>query len=150
MLSHAIEEGDFDKLDAAAFAAEWKWDGIRIQASSGLDTDGRRVTKLYSRTGEEISGAFPDLLDAMSFDGALDGELLILLKPRPELQCAAAAPQPEGDSGALLTEFPAHIRAYDLLAEEGEDLRELPFAERRRGLRRGSRPAAIRSSISRL
>ncbi len=36
------------------------------------------MTKLYSRTGEEISGAFPDLLDAMSFDGALDGELLIL------------------------------------------------------------------------
>ena len=31
----------------------------------------------------------------------------------------------------LLAEFPAHLRAYDLLADGDEDLRELPFAERR-------------------
>ena len=31
----------------------------------------------------------------------------------------------------LIAEFPAHLRAYDLLADGGEDLRELPFAERR-------------------
>ncbi len=135
MLSHAIEEGDFDKLDASAFAAEWKWDGIRIQASSGTDADGRRVTKLYSRTGEEISGAFPDLLDAISFDGALDGELLILREGRVQsFNVLQQRLNRKAISGALLADFPAHIRAYDLLAEEGEDLRELPFAERRRRL----------------
>ncbi|MGH7248499.1 MAG: cisplatin damage response ATP-dependent DNA ligase, partial [Pseudomonadota bacterium] len=31
----------------------------------------------------------------------------------------------------LLTEFPAHLRAYDLLADGEEDLRALAFAERR-------------------
>jgi DNA ligase-1 len=135
MLSHAIEEGDFDKLDPAAFAAEWKWDGIRIQASSGLDADGRRVTKLYSRTGEEISGAFPDLLDAITFDGALDGELLILREGRVQsFNVLQQRLNRKAISGALLQDFPAHIRAYDLLAEDGEDLRELPFAERRRRL----------------
>ena len=33
--------------------------------------------RLYSRTGDDMSGAFPDLVDAMDFDGALDGELLV-------------------------------------------------------------------------
>ena len=31
----------------------------------------------------------------------------------------------------LIEEFPAHLRAYDLLFEGDDDLRELPFAERR-------------------
>jgi DNA ligase-1 len=31
----------------------------------------------------------------------------------------------------LIAEFPAHLRAYDLLADGVEDLRELPFTERR-------------------
>ena len=35
------------------------------------------VRKLYSRTGDDISGAFPDILDALDFEGAIDGELLV-------------------------------------------------------------------------
>jgi DNA ligase-1 len=34
----------------------------------------------------------------------------------------------------LLLEFPAHLRAYDLLVDGADDLRELPFAERRNRL----------------
>ena len=37
-------------------------------------------------------------------------------------------------TAALLADFPAHIRAYDLLTLDGEDLRALPFAERRQKL----------------
>src|ERR1700727_2436164 len=37
MLAHAIESTDFAYLDAAAFSAEWKCDGIRVQAVSGQD-----------------------------------------------------------------------------------------------------------------
>ena len=37
MLSHAIEAADFDRLDPADFAAEWKWDGIRVQAVADGD-----------------------------------------------------------------------------------------------------------------
>ena len=55
MLAVAIDEAvDFQKLEPADYAAEWKWDGIRVQAVR----DGG-VAKLYSRTGDEISGAFP-------------------------------------------------------------------------------------------
>ena len=131
MLSHAIEEIDFAALDPAHFAAEWKWDGIRVQAVAGA-ADGRRVARLYSRTGEDVSGAFPDLTDALDFDGAIDGELLILRDGRVQsfnvlqqrLNRKTVTPK-------LLAEFPAHLRAYDLLFQNGEDLRELPFMERR-------------------
>src|SRR5690606_6433667 len=60
MLSTAIEDSANwrDVLDPADFSAEWKWDGIRVQAVGGRDEDGRQVARLYSRTGEDISAAF--------------------------------------------------------------------------------------------
>src|SRR5580704_15497029 len=70
MLAHAIEEEDFAVLDPAAYLAEWKWDGIRVQAAAGRDAGdpgGRRVCRLYSRTGEDISAAFPDIVEALAF-----------------------------------------------------------------------------------
>jgi len=131
MLSHAIEETDFATLDPAAFSAEWKWDGIRVQAVAG-ESDGKRVTRLYSRTGEDISGAFPDLLDALRFDGAVDGELLILREGRVQsFNVLQQRLNRKTVNAKLLDEFPAHLRAYDLLAENGEDLRTLAFLDRR-------------------
>ncbi len=131
MLSHAIEEGDLASLDPAAFTAEWKWDGIRVQAVAGRDGE-RRVARLYSRTGEDISAAFPDLVEALGFDGAIDGELLIMRENRVQsfnvlqqrLNRKAVTPK-------LMAEFPAHLRAYDLLVDGAEDLREERFAARR-------------------
>jgi DNA ligase-1 len=132
MLSHAIEAGDFDRLDASEFAAEWKWDGIRVQAVAGTRADGSRVVRLYSRTGEEIGAAFPDLLDALTEDGAIDGELLVMrdgvVQSFNTLQQRLNRKQV---TAKMLAEFPAHIRAYDLLAEADDDLRSLPYTERR-------------------
>jgi DNA ligase-1 len=135
MLAHAIEEPELTALDPSDYIAEWKWDGIRVQAVAGMREDGKRVTRMYSRTGEEVSGSFPDLCDALQFDGALDGELLILREGRVQsfnvlqqrLNRKAVTPK-------LLAEFPAHLRAYDLLADGDDDLRERPFEERRRRL----------------
>ncbi|KQO68263.1 cisplatin damage response ATP-dependent DNA ligase [Methylobacterium sp. Leaf89] len=133
MLSHPIdEEGDFEKLDPAAFSGEWKWDGIRVQLVGGRDAAGEHVARIYSRTGEDISGAFPDLAEAITFSGAIDGELLILRERRVQsfnvlqqrLNRKAVTPK-------LLEEFPAHVRAYDLMQADGEDLRPLPFTARR-------------------
>jgi DNA ligase-1 len=132
MLAHAIEEPDLAALDAADFMAEWKWDGIRVQAAAGRDAHGHLVTRLYSRTGEDISNSFPDLVDALHLPAAIDGELLILRDKRVQsfnvlqqrLNRKAVTPK-------LLAEFPAHLRAYDLLAEGDDDLRALPFTERR-------------------
>jgi DNA ligase-1 len=132
MLSNAIAETDFAALDPTAFAAEWKWDGIRVQAAAGRLADGRRITRLFSRTGEDISASFPDLADALEFDGALDGELLIMRDGlvqsfnvlQQRLNRKTVAPK-------LLAELPAHLRAYDLLIEGDTDLRDLPFDARR-------------------
>jgi DNA ligase-1 len=132
MLAHPLEDEDFAKLDAAEFMAEWKWDGIRLQAVAGRDAEGRLVRRIYSRTGEDVSGAFPDLVDALDFEATLDGELLILRDGRVQsfnvlqqrLNRKAVTPK-------MLVEYPAHLRCYDILAEVGEDLRHLPFAERR-------------------
>ncbi|MDP2800926.1 MAG: cisplatin damage response ATP-dependent DNA ligase [Phreatobacter sp.] len=132
MLAHGIEDADFDRLDPADFAAEWKWDGIRVQAAAGTLPDGRRVARLYSRTGEDISPAFPDLVAALTFDGAIDGELLVLREGRVQsfnvLQQRLNRKQV---TASLLAEFPAHIRAYDLLFAGADDLRDRPFTDRR-------------------
>ena len=131
MLSHAIEERDLPALDPSHFAAEWKWDGIRVQAAAG-EREGKRVARLYSRTGEDISRSFPDLTEAMNFEGAIDGELLIMRHGRVQsFNVLQQRLNRKTINDKLLDEFPAHIRAYDLLAENDEDLRGLPFAARR-------------------
>jgi DNA ligase-1 len=135
MLAHAIEDSDFATLNAADFAAEWKWDGIRIQAVSGRDEHDRTVTRLYSRTGEDITAGFPDLMPSLRLPGAIDGELLVVRDGRVQsfnvlqqrLNRKAVTPK-------LMKEFPIHLRAYDLLGDGDNDLRELSFTERRERL----------------
>ena len=131
MLAQAIDEAvDFARLDPADHAAEWKWDGIRIQAVSE-----RGERRLYTRTGDDISHAFPDVLEAMTFEGALDGELLVMrdgaVGAFGDLQQRLNR---KSVNAKMLQAFPAGIRAYDLLLDGEEDLRGLPFAERRKRL----------------
>ena len=132
MLSHAIEETDFAALDPAEHCAEWKWDGIRVQAVAASRPNGTRITRLYSRTGEDISESFPDLAEALRFDGAIDGELLVMRERRVQsFNVLQQRLNRKSVTPKLLAEFPAHLRAYDLLIEGEEDLRELPLTERR-------------------
>lgn len=139
MLANPVEEGDLDRLAPADYLAEWKWDGIRVQASSESGT-----RRLYSRTGDDISGAFPDLVEALAFEGTIDGELLVM---RPG--AAIGTPERVGTfselqqrlnrktvSARLLGTHPVFLRAYDLLAADAEDLRPMPFEARRARLER--------------
>ncbi len=132
MLAHAIEDGDLAALDPKDFLGEWKWDGIRVQAVAGADENGRIVARLYSRTGEDISGSFPDLLEALRLPGAIDGELLILREGRVQsFNVLQQRLNRKTVNDKLLFEFPAHLRAYDLLVDGDDDLRGLAFVERR-------------------
>ena len=136
MLAQPLDEKDLATLDPRDFNAEWKWDGIRLQVSAGRDERGARVLRLFSRTGEEVTSTFPDLADALgainSEGFALDGELLVL---REGLVQSFATLQQRLNrktvTPKLTAEFPAHLRAYDIIAEGAEDLRGMPFAERR-------------------
>ena len=132
MLAHAIEDVDFAGLEPADFAAEWKWDGIRVQAVSGRADDRTVVTRLYSRSGEDITGSFPDLLPALHLPGAIDGELLVLRERRVQtFNVLQQRLNRKSVTPKLIKEFPIHLRAYDLLSDGENDLRELPFDERR-------------------
>jgi DNA ligase 1 len=132
MLAHAIDERELAALDPADFMAEWKWDGIRVQAVAANGEDGSRLARLYSRTGEDISGSFPDLIEAMRFAGAIDGELLVMREGRVQsFNVLQQRLNRKTVNAKLLTQFPAHLRGYDLLVEGETDLRERPFAERR-------------------
>jgi DNA ligase-1 len=127
MLAHPLEEEDLAALDPEAWRAEWKWDGIRVQIAAG--PGGARI---FSRTGEDITQAFPDIAEHLRFHAVLDGELLVVrdgeVAPFAELQQRlnrrAVPPR-------LLREHPAHVRLYDMLFDGPEDVRPLPTDARR-------------------
>ena len=127
MLSHALEDADWEALEAADFAAEWKWDGIRVQIVARPGE-----VHLYSRTGDDIADSFPDVVGGPNFDAVLDGELLVMrggeVAPFNDLQQRLNR---KGVSRKQMEQFPAHVRLYDALLIEGEDLRQLPWHARR-------------------
>lgn len=130
MLAHPLEEADAAGLDWSAYRAEWKWDGIRVQLVA--TAQGRR---LYTRTAEDISHGFPEILAAMDFHGVLDGELLVMrdgeVAPFADLQQRLNRKSP---GPKMLKDFPAGVRLYDILFDAEEDLRALTFDERRQRL----------------
>jgi DNA ligase-1 len=132
MLAHALEEAELESVAPADFLAEWKWDGIRVQL---VARGGER--RIYSRTGDEIAGAFPDIVHALEFDAVLDGELLVRrgdeVAPFNDLQQRLNR---KGVTDTMLRDYPAFVRLYDQLYDGDEDLRPLPFKERRGRLER--------------
>ncbi len=128
MLAHPIETGDWPKLAAHDFIAEWKWDGIRVQIAAR----GGEV-RIFSRQGDDISLAFPEMRSAfLRQDCVADGELLVMrdgvIAPFNDLQQRLNR---KTVTLKMLREYPAHVRLYDLLFEATQDLRPLPFTERR-------------------
>ncbi len=131
MLAHPLEAPDMAALDPGAYRAEWKWDGIRVQlvATAG----GRR---LYSRGADDISAAFPEIIEAMDFTATLDGELLVFrdtaqgrrVAPFADLQQRLNRKQV---SARMLRDFPVGVRLYDMLFDGERDIRALPFDARR-------------------
>ncbi len=131
MLANPIDEArDFDRLVADDYQAEWKWDGIRVQLV--FDGESRRI---FSRTGDDVSAAFPDLTAALNGHAVLDGELLVGHDFRPlafnSLQQRLNRKTP---AKTHLRDLPAFVRVYDMLFDGDEDLRDLPLASRRHRL----------------
>ncbi|MEO5773618.1 MAG: cisplatin damage response ATP-dependent DNA ligase [Sphingomicrobium sp.] len=135
MLAHPLEDA---KLSLDEYAAEWKWDGIRVQL---VHAGGE--TRLYSRTGDDISGSFPDVAEAFREPGVLDGELLVRGSDQGSADHGGGAAsfnalqQRLGRkivSGKMRQDYPAFVRLYDILYDGDADLRPMPWTERRERL----------------
>lgn len=130
MLAHPLEES---RIDLADYAAEWKWDGIRVQI---VHVAGQ--TRLYSRAGDDITHSFPEVATAFATPGVLDGELLVRgVTQGGEAGSFNALQQRLGRkvvSARTLTEYPAFVRLYDILFDGAQDLRELAWSARRKRL----------------
>jgi DNA ligase 1 len=137
MLAHPLEEA---RLSMEEYAAEWKWDGIRVQiVRAGNET------RLYSRAGDDVTRSFPEVASAFDREGVVDGELLVKGEFQGAEQHGGAAAsfnalqQRLGRkivSQKMLSEYPAFVRLYDILFDGAEDLRSLPWEERRARLER--------------
>lgn len=130
MLAHPLEE---EALDLADYAAEWKWDGIRVQVVRAGEE-----TRVYSRSGDDISAAFPEIVEALDVPAVLDGELLVRGNSQGGEAASFNALQKRLSrktvSKKMREQLPAFVRLYDALIVDGEDLRELPWGQRRKRL----------------
>jgi DNA ligase-1 len=135
---------------------EDKYDGIRVQLHRR-----RAEARLFSRDLHDVSGQFPEVVEAargLAWDGILDGELLAyrdgVVLPFLALQRRLGRKEP---SGALRNEVPVAYVAFDALAlgRRGGDVEPLlgrPLAERRARLEELALAAAepARFALSRL
>ena len=147
MLSHPIEESDIHAFRPNTWQIENKYDGIRVQLA--VNTEKSPPEKaLFSRSGDDISHSFVDLLQDMTGHMVLDGELLVIhdgdnnpstiddqtrsshyrIDSFNALQQRLNKKKP---SKTLLKSAPAGLIVYDALVLNGENLTNLPLHERR-------------------
>jgi len=151
MLSHPFDEKDISNIKPADWQAEWKFDGIRVQLV--INKAGKA---LFSRTGDDISNSFPEILDGLAIEhihGVFDGELIALKAADPESSKTANEGVLSPDkskaqwhigafnqlqqrlnkkrpSKKLISEFPAGIMLYDALNIDAKDFRSEPLQQR--------------------
>ena len=128
-LAHQLQGEPSALGELAQWQAEWKYDGIRAQL---VRRGGQNY--LWSRGEDLITERFPELAAVRLPEGTVvDGEVLIW--------SGSDGPAPFADlqkrigrktlSAKLLAELPAVLVCYDLLEENGVDLRAVPQHERR-------------------
>jgi DNA ligase-1 len=132
-LAHPLEGLPQELGPVADWQAEWKWDGIRAQMV-------RRggASFLWSRGEELVTERYPELAaaaDRLPDGTVLDGEILPwkdgAVLPFADLQKRIGR---KTLSRKLLEQVPVVLMAYDLIEEQGSDLRERPLSERRQHL----------------
>ena len=127
MLANPIEDSQLQELNLKDWQVEWKWDGARIQLVSSDEG-----VKLFSRSGDDMSAAFPELVTPMQWRGVLDGEILAgtpeQINSFNQLQQRLNRKKA---SVKLQQSHPVFLRFYDILWHEDNDVRGLPLKQRR-------------------
>lgn len=132
-LASPLEEEPATLGAVSDWLAEWKWDGIRSQL---IRREGRCF--IWSRGEDLVTERFPEIMIAATHlpNGVvLDGELVAwrdgAIRPFADLQQRIGRKKL---TPAILESVPVRFLAYDLLEENGVDLRPLPLRERRERL----------------
>ena len=130
-LAYQLDEGPSSlDLPPSAWAAEWKWDGIRGQL---ILRGGQHF--LWSRGEELMTDRFPEFARLVDFvpDGTvLDGEVLAWQDGFPmSFNALQKRIGRKTVPKTLLRDAPVILYAYDLLEWDGEDIRSQPFDDRR-------------------
>jgi DNA ligase-1 len=132
-LAYALEEGPDSLGDPEDWQAEWKWDGIRGQIIKRNGT-----LFVWSRGEDLITDKFPEyqlLTQKLPEGSVIDGEILPVKNGQVlNFNVLQTRIGRKNVTKKQLDEAPAGIFAYDLLEEEGQDIRHLPLMERRRRL----------------
>ena len=122
-----------EKWPTGNWVYEPKWDGFRSLSWSEPET------RIDSRNKRPLLRYFPELEPALGQlpDGTVvDGEIVCVVEGATDFDTLQQRIHPaESRINRLAEETPAELVAFDLLAHEGEDLRERPFSERRERLR---------------
>lgn len=128
MLAHPLDDNDKENLDLSQFQIEWKWDGARVQIVSAEEG-----VRLFSRSGDDISAAFPELVQPLDWQGTLDGELLAgsphNIGSFNDLQQRLNRKKP---SRKLQEQIPVFMRCYDILFKGENDIRSQALLQRRK------------------
>jgi ATP-dependent DNA ligase len=122
--------------DGPDWIFEPKWDGFRVL----VFRDGEELL-LQSREAKPLDRYFPELRAPLAKQlperCVLDGELVIAGLGGLDFEALQLRIHPAASRVKLLSEeLPASVVFWDLLCEGEEDLRDRPFAERRRALER--------------
>lgn len=129
-------------LHGSDWLFELKWDGIRALVVA----DSAKI-RLLSRNGIDMSASYPELTDRSCWppqDFIADGEIIAVGPAgRPDfgvLQGRMKLTKP-GDVRRARAAIPVRLMLFDLLADDGRDLRRLPLEERRKRLAEFHRPS---------
>jgi bifunctional non-homologous end joining protein LigD len=115
------------------WAYEMKWDGVRASAYLA----GGRLLRLASRTGRDITAAYPELNGLGASAGrrqlVLDGEIVAFDGARPSFEALQQRMHVTSAAQAarLAGQVPVAYLVFDLLHLDGRDLTELPYLQRR-------------------
>jgi DNA ligase-1 len=132
------------KLDGEC-SAEYKYDGVRVQAHRTADGQ----IELFTRRLERISGQFPDVVELLAAglgpaEAIVEGEVVAYdadageLRPFGEVMLRR---RKYGIDGAM-REVPIGLFCFELLYADGQDLTELAYPERRAALAAAITPSA--------